>query len=202
MVSGVHVSCIPESFSYFLFSDDGGDKSVTIYSANKLKLLALPLDEEIVHILEANTDILKALSKSSMVPLSDRTKSALDELKSNLSKSFQNSSIEQLKATDAVDRLWSIGPKKCGTNILLNTTDFIHKPFWTVVTKNETNERIDVQGRHEVENTFLNGFQLSTLAGPLCDEPMHGICFIVEEWTVNDVDTSGVISGRLTRITC
>lgn len=179
-----------------IFLDENDDKSVTIYSANKqskLKLLALPLDEEIVQILDASTDVLKALSKSSMIPLSDRTKAALSELKSKLSESFQNSTISQLKSSGSIDRIWSIGPKKCGNNILLNTTDFLHKPFWTAV--NESEPKKDAYGRNDFENSFLNGFQLSTLAGPLCEEPMHGVCFIVEEWSLNDADTSGIMSG-------
>lgn len=170
---------------------------MTIYSANKqckLKLLALPLDEEIVKILDANTDVLKALSKSSNIPLSDRTKSALNELKANLSKSFQNSSIDQLKSSDSIDRIWSIGPKKCGNNILLNLTDFDHKAFWPVHGEGELQK--DAHGRNDFENSFVNGFQLSSLSGPLCEEPMHGVCFIVEEWTLSDADTSGVMSGR------
>lgn len=181
-------------FRFSLFLDENNDKSVTIYSSNKqckLKLLALPLDDEIVKLLDANTDVFKALSKSSMIPLSERTKAALNELKSSLTKSFQNSTINQLKSSDSIDRIWSIGPKKCGNNILLNTTDFVHKPFWTAV--NETNK--DAFGRNDFENSFLNGFQLSTLAGPLCEEPMHGVCFIVEEWSLNDADTSGIMSG-------
>lgn len=168
---------------------------MTIYSANKqckLKLLALPLDEEIAKLLDANTDVLKALSKSSTIPLSDRTKIALAELKTNLTKSFQTSAIDQLKSIDAIDRLWSIGPKKCGNNILLNRTDFVHKPFWPDVSVTY----VDAFGRNDFENSFLNGFQLSTLAGPLCEEPMHGVCFIVEEWTLSECDTSGVMSGK------
>lgn len=172
---------------------------MTIYSSNKqckLKLLALPLDDEIVQILDKNTDVLKALSMSSMIPLSDRTKSALIDLKLNLSKSFKKSTIDQLKSTGAIDRVWSIGPKKCGNNILLNISNFVHKPFWTAINECEVNLPKDEHGRTEVENSFLNGFQLSTLAGPLCEEPMHGVCFIVEEWTLNGVDTSGVMSGE------
>lgn len=173
---------------------------MTIYSANKqckLKVLALPLDEEIVQILDASTDVLKALSKSSMIPLSDRTKAALADLKSKLSKSFQNSNINQLKSTSTIDRVWSIGPKKCGNNILINITDFAHKSVWTPINESESKEFKDVHGRNDVENSFLNGFQLSTLAGPLCEEPMHGVCFIVEEWTLDGVDTAGVLSGQI-----
>lgn len=36
------------------------------------------------------------------------------------------------------------------------------------------------------ENSFVNGFQIATVAGPLCEEPMSGVCFIVEDWTIDD----------------
>ncbi|KAJ6635621.1 Elongation factor-like GTPase 1 [Pseudolycoriella hygida] len=181
----------------FCFLDENNDKSVNIYSANKqskLKLLALPLDDEIVHILDENTDLLKALSQASTIPLSDRTKAALNDLQTNLAKSFRNSTIQQLNASDAINRIWSIGPKKCGNNILLNATDFIHKSFW--LSTDET--KPDVYHRNEYETSFINGFQLSSSAGPLCEEPMHGVCFIVEEWTLSDdVDASGIMSGQI-----
>jgi len=35
------------------------------------------------------------------------------------------------------------------------------------------------------ENSFMNGFQIATLAGPLCEEPMMGVCFVVEDWTID-----------------
>lgn len=35
------------------------------------------------------------------------------------------------------------------------------------------------------ENSFINGFQIATVAGPLCEEPMMGVCFIVEDWTID-----------------
>lgn len=35
------------------------------------------------------------------------------------------------------------------------------------------------------ENSFVNGFQIATLAGPLCEEPMMGVCFVVEDWTID-----------------
>lgn len=35
------------------------------------------------------------------------------------------------------------------------------------------------------ENSFVNGFQIATVAGPLCEEPMMGVCFVVEDWTID-----------------
>ncbi|CAB4062498.1 RIA1 [Lepeophtheirus salmonis] len=49
---------------------------------------------------------------------------------------------------------------------------------------------------------FLNGFQLASSAGPLCDEPMRGVGFIVSEWSINsskDMESSsyGPLSGQI-----
>jgi ribosome assembly protein 1 len=37
----------------------------------------------------------------------------------------------------------------------------------------------------ECDSSFVNGFQLATLAGPLCEEPMMGVGFVVQHWTVD-----------------
>ena len=34
--------------------------------------------------------------------------------------------------------------------------------------------------KNEIFNSFLNGFNQATMAGPLCEEPMQGACFIVQ----------------------
>lgn len=31
---------------------------------------------------------------------------------------------------------------------------------------------------------MINGFQLATLSGPLCEEPMMGVCFILKKWEI------------------
>lgn len=31
---------------------------------------------------------------------------------------------------------------------------------------------------------MINGFQLATFAGPLCEEPMMGVCFVVKKWEI------------------
>lgn len=34
------------------------------------------------------------------------------------------------------------------------------------------------------DNSVVSGFQLATLAGPLCEEPVMGVCFVIEEWSM------------------
>jgi len=34
----------------------------------------------------------------------------------------------------------------------------------------------------DFDNSIVSGFQLATLAGPMCEEPLMGVCFSVERW--------------------
>jgi len=34
------------------------------------------------------------------------------------------------------------------------------------------------------DNSIVNGFQLATLAGPLCEESMMGVCFVLKKWEI------------------
>lgn len=36
----------------------------------------------------------------------------------------------------------------------------------------------------DFDNSIISGFQLATLSGPLCEEPMMGVCFAVERWEI------------------
>lgn len=40
----------------------------------------------------------------------------------------------------------------------------------------------------DFDNSVISGFQLATLSGPMCEEPLMGVCFSVERW---DLRTSG-----------
>ncbi|KYN37334.1 Elongation factor Tu GTP-binding domain-containing protein 1 [Trachymyrmex septentrionalis] len=56
------------------------------------------------------------------------------------------------------------------------------------------------------DNSIVNGFQLATLAGPLCEEPMMGVCFVLKKWEIFETpqrctkrcsDSSGQSQGHL-----
>ncbi|XP_055637619.1 elongation factor-like GTPase 1 [Toxorhynchites rutilus septentrionalis] len=170
------------------------EKTVTIHTPNRqscIKLLALPLPSEVVELLECNHQILKALSKAQEAKeISHNLQESLDELRSNLSRMFSESESEELDSS-SVDKIWSFGPKKCGTNILLNYTSFKHHSVWCSRRPEETTKDI----RHNFESSFVNGFQLATLAGPLCDEPMQGVCFIILQWDVFQLLEEGELSA-------
>ncbi|KAF2068476.1 hypothetical protein CYY_010198 [Polysphondylium violaceum] len=52
----------------------------------------------------------------------------------------------------------------------------------------------------ELDNSIVSGFQMATVTGPLCDEPMMGVCLIVEDIEIQDSelnDSYGPLSGQM-----
>ncbi|XP_059060519.1 elongation factor-like GTPase 1 [Achroia grisella] len=197
------------------------DPIITVYTNNKqsgIKIRAKPLPNEITALLDKSTDLLKAISqhikKLQSISKKEELETKLEGLYLNGTKHKLSDRMLKLiqvfedelqsictklgpEWKDFVGQIWSAGPRNCGSNLLLNhTTDyntkFIHH-----------DKEIKDDPRFEYEGSFVNGFQLATLAGPLCDEPMMGVAFCVEEWTLdkNEVDDSsqtfGPLSGQI-----
>lgn len=154
----------------YIFIQD--ETLITITTANKqsvVKLKACPLLASVTSLLENNADLLRAMDQGlALGTLSDRTLMAVSSLRTKLEESW---GVENVK------NIWSLGPRRCGPNVLLNCIpDYKCPSVWMPHTD-------DSDPRSEYDSSFINGFQLATLGGPLCEEPMMGVCFIVEEWT-------------------
>lgn len=183
--------------------EKNADKSITIQTTNKqsrIRVLALPLPKEVSDLLEENVNLLKSLSKLNGATISDRSRAQLDEFKKALTAELKaaKENAEIFQRDDIVNRIWSIGPKKCGTNILLNLSSFEHRNFWDFerdAPVTNTGAVKDVRG--DLENSFVSGFQLAALAGPICEEPMHGVCFVVDDWTVDLNEDAAMGTGQL-----
>lgn len=100
-------------------------------------------------------------------------------------------------------RIWALGPWQVGPNILLtpdikendNDSSVLIRGFPYVSEKlgfldisnnrNASTESSDadqtlLREAEDLESSVLSGFQLATAAGPLCDEPMWGLAFVIE----------------------
>ena len=182
----------------------------TANRAHTLLVRALPLPGEVTRLLEANIHLLKALSAfggSSMretreedgakgesgeegghsskgespdvaaVKLNDETLEQLRELREKLRVAFGGAPEY---TSDAADRIWSFGPRGVGPNVLLNCVPTYQRPsVWSSI------DRCVVKGvvAREHDTSIVNGFQLATLSGPLCEEPMHGVCMVLQQWS-------------------
>ncbi|XP_022125841.2 elongation factor-like GTPase 1 [Pieris rapae] len=199
-------------------NDTEQDPVVTIYTNNKqsrIKIRARPLPNEITELLDRSSDLLKAISQhikylqgisnenietkftdlqiNGKSNLSDRMLKMIEAFITELDNICKNLGSEW---QDIVKQIWSVGPRNCGPNLLLNqTVDYS--------TKYLHHEKIlKEDSRFEYEGSFVNGFQLATLAGPLCEEPMMGVAFCVEEWTLDrsendETHSFGPLSGQI-----
>jgi len=116
-------------------------------------------------------------------------------------KDLQLFGLSTLSTEELVNRVWALGPRNCGTNILLNLSDYEQPDFWSSHAKSDTDVRSKTDPRKDFNSSLVNGFQLTSVAGPLCEEPMQGVCFAVLEWSIQtegeDLNSRGPFSGRL-----
>ncbi|XP_012174715.1 elongation factor-like GTPase 1 isoform X2 [Bombus terrestris] len=179
------------------------DVSLASWTANRqcyFEIDARPLPDKVTKILEKNADLIKAFyhhygrsgsekeqkdiekitidgELESLRSMSERKQRALESLRNELASAFREAGEK-----DALDKIWSFGPRNCGPNILLNETDYKQRKFWESHSKS-------MDPRAPYESSMINGFQLATLAGPLCEEPMMGVCFVVKKWEINNQDS-------------
>ncbi|CAH2087416.1 unnamed protein product [Euphydryas editha] len=200
-------------------NDTEQDPVITITTNNKqstIKIRARPLPNEITSLLDRSTDLLKAISKHIKslqgLTINDNLETKFDEIDINGKHQLSDRMLKLIEAfktelqnicsklgpewKDTVKQIWSVGPRNCGPNLLLNQTPDYHTKFL------HHEKEIKEDLRFEYESSFVNGFQLASLSGPLCDEPMMGVAFCVEEWTLdkNEEDNSytyGPLSGQI-----
>ena len=127
----------------------------------------------------------------------------LQALRSELDTAFKSAGAQW---TDTLDHIWSFGPKRYGPNLLVNQVDGYCRPsVWSVLEETEQGEI------RPNDSSMVAGFQLATQAGPLCEEPMQGVCFIIEHWgdacsrtvhTSSDTQTAVKDTGERTMENC
>ena len=160
-----------------LNSDNG---IVTVVTANRLcslKIQATPLPLTVVEQLEQNGELLKMIS--SRAEISQETKEKLSELQTTIGNCFSSAEGNWV---GVVNNIMSFGPRSVGPNMLINKVSGYNRPsVWDTPT---TNDRLQ-----EYDNSVVNGFQLATLSGPLCEEPVHGVCYSLMEWNTIDGQT-------------
>ncbi|KAI9082324.1 hypothetical protein K1719_035747 [Acacia pycnantha] len=103
-------------------------------------------------------------------------------------------------------RIWALGPRQIGPNILFtpdieaessDSSILIHGDshvserlgFVDDSSTSNTladipsnvNEALNMEAKR-LESSVISGFQLATAAGPLCDEPMWGLAFVIEAY--------------------
>jgi len=94
-------------------------------------------------------------------------------------------------------RIWAFGPQSAGTCILADSRhaspnslflkighSYKQKPH---VEPEERDNHDETHRMREFEHSIEAGFQMATFQGPLCSEPVEGICYFLENMTVDQV---------------
>ncbi|XP_033751103.1 elongation factor-like GTPase 1 isoform X2 [Pecten maximus] len=168
---------------------------VEMYTTNQkccIRIRALPLPDAVTNLLEENVNLLKTLHRFNKAKdygqnsdVKDTVLEALSHLKSSIRKAFTE---EEKSWTDFVDKIWAFGPKRVGPNLLVNQVEGYNRPsVWDL----KGSERLF----RDFDSSIVGGFQMATLAGPLCEEPIRGVCFVIEKWEY--IDMSYVRLARL-----
>uniref|UniRef100_A0A4W2HV87 Elongation factor-like GTPase 1 n=1 Tax=Bos indicus x Bos taurus TaxID=30522 RepID=A0A4W2HV87_BOBOX len=162
---------------------------ITMTTPNKLATLsvrALPLPEEVTQILEESSDLIRSMEqltsslnegKNNPQMIHQKTQEKIWEFKGKLEHHLTGR-----KWRNTVDQIWSFGPRKCGPNILVNKSEDFHNSVWTGLDGKASKE---ASRYRDLGNSIVSGFQLATLSGPMCEEPLMGVCFVLEKWDLS-----------------
>ncbi|KAK3097670.1 hypothetical protein FSP39_011945 [Pinctada imbricata] len=167
--------------------DAGLIETLTLNRRCCLRIRALPLPEPVTCLLEQSQELLRTIdqisnTKSTDVSdernyqISQETLQNLQELKAKLDSEFTSAGKIW---RNSVHQIWSFGPRRIGPNLLLNRVESYNRPnVWHFLEKDFS----ECSKVRQYDNSIVSGFQIATLAGPICEEPMRGMCYIVEKW--------------------
>ncbi|RKP15045.1 P-loop containing nucleoside triphosphate hydrolase protein [Piptocephalis cylindrospora] len=126
-------------------------------------------------------------------------KSTLKTFKDGLKRAFSKSpDPEGIWGKDVVERIWSFGPKHIGPNLLLSSSlpTSTSRSFLSRMSGSsggETPRENSKEGGRELngfDGSLLTGFQLATYSGPLCAEPVVGMAYVVEDFSLTQAEKS------------
>lgn len=170
------------------------DGLITMTTPNKLATLsvrAVPLPEEVTQILEENSDLIRSMDQlasswnegESTEMVHQKTQEKIWEFKGKLEQHLTGR-----KWRNAVDQIWSFGPRKCGPNILVNKSEAFQNSVWAAPAGKVSKE---ASRSRDVGNSLVSGFQLAALSGPMCEEPLMGVCFVLERLGLSKPEEPG-----------
>jgi len=165
-------------------------KTVVMTTVNRqcvVHIRAMPLPSDVVQSLIHHNHLIKTANKlSSAVTAADKSDvlhSVSEQIAAELQQFRLKLESEFAAAEDddwwnTADRIWSFS--RNGTNILLNgIKDYERPTLWSAVDGPASSLR-------EYDSAVVSGFQIATQNGPLCEEPMMGVCFVVEKWVISE----------------
>ncbi|CAK7329255.1 unnamed protein product [Dovyalis caffra] len=172
-----------------------------------VRVQVMKLPSALTTVLDKSTDILGdiiggKLGQTTSNLETERSSIVKDE--SPIEKDKDRAEKYKLKWQEFLKRIWALGPRQVGPNILFTPDSKTLRNDSSVLIRGSphVSERlglVECSGNGEMpadtaseelgalymeaeglQNSVVSGFQLATAAGPLCDEPMWGLAFVIE----------------------
>ena len=72
---------------------------------------------------------------------------------------------------------------------------FVCLQYLFIFTTDNVNQPPADASNRDYDNSVVSGFQLASLAGPLCEEPLMGVCFVIEKWTLLEKEMTSLVAS-------
>lgn len=152
-----------------------------------VRLTAAPLPPLLAKVLDDASSMFgqsgKIIDDSEVLSLKEKiTKAVGEHAEERATKKMPAATIKRFWVEELLPRVWSSGPKQFGSNLLigpyesLTMSDLLMTIFGGETKKREAATRT----KKELEQAIIAGFQLGCRAGPLCEEPLHGVAIILD----------------------
>ncbi|CCH60530.1 hypothetical protein TBLA_0D00200 [Henningerozyma blattae CBS 6284] len=159
----------------------------------KIGVRSFPLPREIVEFIENHEIEVKELYNGEDLILKENFIKKFQEVLDKIKEQGNDIDVE-LRNDDFIKKIVVFGPRRIGSNILICQDELMEGVF-----------RKSCNTTFEYSESIINGFELSTLEGPLAKEVVQGMCVCVEYIKVmeeEDEEAAAVtavidISGRL-----
>ena len=176
-------------------------KIIVMQTPNKqctVSILAVPMPNAAVKLIEDHKDLLKAYTSGDGHGGNMKSESlaAFEEFQDKLEEIFN--ADHHVELHQCAKRILAYGPKKIGPNILVNKI--------SIEDFNKTDQAGDENIFKKYEASLNHGFQLVTMGGPLCEEPLMGCAFVITKFSLDDSekdvsnDLYGPLSGQIVSI--
>ncbi|CDW57738.1 elongation factor Tu GTP binding [Trichuris trichiura] len=171
----------------------------TTSQSYEFKLKALPLPLEIQQIIERNQDLLNMIDpctnrlKVSSFPSEGTDVCQVRHRFSLLLNELKEAFMRQDSMWHGIEeKVWAFGPKKASLNMLINAVEDYNRPsVFDILCEDSVQAEYKLR---QYDQSLVTGFHLRCRAGPMCDEPIRGVAFFVEDW--NDLNPEATSHGE------
>ncbi|PWA45337.1 Elongation factor G, III-V domain-containing protein [Artemisia annua] len=177
-----------------------------------VRVYIMKLPEALTKLLDESIDLLEDIIAGKAIRARDNEhpvellrKRIWDAVISEVADGNADKDIEKYKLLweDLLKRIWALGPRQVGPNmlilpdsstketgssVLIKSSPYVSERLGYVSSSDELETKIststEIRSLNEeaqsLRSSVLSGFQVATASGPLCDEPMWGLAFVVE----------------------